>query len=520
MMNPTAHTVGPGSDVIEPEEELRLAHFSINYVADAAFWVGSDGRLIYVNEAACRSLRYSRDELLSMSVHEINPDLTQEEWPEKWRQIKKRHPIAHQTRHLTKDGRVLQVEVTANHVELGGKEYLCAFAHDISERKRLEQQLLQAQKMEAVGQLAVGVAHDFNNLLTAITSYAELAGGTLPAESNLNLYLHEIQKAAETASHLTRQLLAYSRSQTIEPKVINLNDLVLNMDRMLRPLIGADVELVTLPGPDLGLVEVDPAQIELVLMNLAVNARDAMPNGGKLIIETANITLGEDYATHLVEATPGPYVTLTVSDTGVGMTQEVKAHIFEPFFTTKEEDKGTGLGLPTCYGIVAQSRGHIVCYTEPGQGTTFRVYLPRSDEVAGSLPQPDAAGYLAGGSETVLLVEDEPVVRGVAADVLRARGYSVLDAANGHEALSLARKHASEQIDLLLTDVVMPLMGGRELAERLREIHPETRVLYTSGYTGDTLVRNGVMEPDPEFMQKPFTPTVLSSKVREVLDRR
>ena len=384
----------------------------------------------------------------------------------------------------------------------------------------LEGQLLQAQKMESFGRLAGGAAHDFSNMLTPIMSYAGLVARTLPPDSNLQSYLQEIQKAAERAGDLTRQLLAFSRRQIVEPKVLSLNDLILNMDKMLRRLIGEHIELVTLTARDLGLTKVDPGQIEQTLVNLVVNARDAMRDGGKLIIETANVSLDDDYVAQHPETAAGDHVMLSVRDSGIGMTEEVKARVFEPFFTTKEAGKGTGLGLSTCYGIVTQSGGHIAVDSEPGQGSTFEIYLPKAKEAPGLLSSPDAPGLLPKGDETVLLGEDVFEVREVASRVLRDQGYTVLEAANGHEALSVAQEHAGEEIHLLLTDVVMPLMGGRELAERLKHIHPETRVLYLSGYAEDDIIGQCMLEPGTAFMQKPSTTAALARTVRELLDIR
>jgi PAS domain S-box-containing protein len=391
-------------------------------------------------------------------------------------------------------------------------------AHDVTERKRLEEQLLQAQKMEAVGRLAGGVAHDFNNLLTAILGYTQMGMTKVSPDNQLGSYLQEINKAAIRASHLTSQLLAFSRRQVIEPRVIDLNDLILDMDRMLRRLIGEDVELVTVPARSLGHVKLDPGQMEQVLMNLAVNARDAMPDGGRLLIETSDLEVKEASALQHPGVDPGEYVMLTVTDTGVGMTEQVKERAFEPFFTTREMDKGTGLGLSTCYGIVAQNRGDILIDSGPGRGTTIKIYLPRVDEEADSpvrpIPRP-----LPVGNETVLLVEDEPAVREMASEVLREQGYAVLAAANGDEALRVAEERRDREIDLLVTDVVMPLMGGKELAQRIGEIHPTTPVLYTSGYPDDTVAQHGVLEEGTEFLPKPFGPHELTTKVRELLDR-
>ena len=389
---------------------------------------------------------------------------------------------------------------------------------ELKERRRLEVVLLQSQKMDSIGRLAGGVAHDLNNLLTPIMGYVSVAMASLQPEHPIQSKLQGIQKAAQSASELTLQLLAFSRNQVMDPALINLSDLILSMDKLLRRLIIEDIELVCVPGKAIGSVRVDPAQMEQVLMNLAVNARDAMPEGGRLVIETTDVTLDERYASRHPGVTAGDYVSLVVSDNGIGMTEEVKRHAFEPFFTTKEVGEGTGLGLSTCYGIVKQSGGHITVDSEPGQGTTFKIYIPRVDGEPSARPSRDDPAYLPRGSETVLLAEDEPTVRGVITDVLSESGYRVLEATNGHEALSVAQEHCGEEIHLLLTDVVMPLMGGRELAEILRAKHPNLKVLYTSGYADDAIDRHGVLEPDAEFIQKPFTLDVLTQKVRKALE--
>jgi len=399
------------------------------------------------------------------------------------------------------------------------EEKTTALKAESLERKQLEAQFLQAQKMESVGRLAGGVAHDFNNLLTAMLGYATLALGAIPPDNPARLHVHQVQRAANRAASLTHQLLAFARRQIIEPRVTNLNHLILDMDKMLRRLIGEDIELLTLVARDLWAVKVDPSQIEQVLVNLAVNARDAMSEGGRLTIETANVTLGSDYARSHAEVSPGEYVMLAVSDTGLGMTEEVKAHLFEPFFTTKEQGKGTGLGLATCYGLVKQSGGHIWVYSEVGKGTTFKIYLPRVEEAVSGLPQHEAAAPPRRGTETVLLVEDEPSVREVAAHVLRDQGYRVLEAANGDEAFRLAQEYANQEIHLLLADVVLPQMGGRELADRLKALRPDIKVLFISGYTDNAIVHHGALEAGVAFLQKPFSPTALARKVREVLDK-
>ena len=391
----------------------------------------------------------------------------------------------------------------------------------LTERRQLQEQLVQAQKMEAVGQLAGGVAHDFNNLLTVILASVEMGSMMLPAgEDRPRATFQEIGKAALRAADLTRRLLSFSRQQVVEPVVLNLNEFILEVDKMFRRLIGENIELVTIPTADLGMVRADRDQMEQVLTNLAINAWDAMPDGGKLVIETATEYIDEEYCRLHPGVSAGEYVQLVVRDTGIGMTEDVKARVFEPFFTTKEVGMGTGLGLSTCYGIVSQIGGHITVESEPGAGASFRIYLPRVGEVADDSTMLEELDEISLGTETVLLVEDEPMVRAISSQVLRERGYTVLEATNGVEALRLADIHQAEEISLLLSDVVMPLMGGRELAERVRIQNSDMKVLLTSGYADDALVRSDVVEPRTDFLPKPFTPVSLAHKVREVLDRR
>jgi len=404
--------------------------------------------------------------------------------------------------------------------------YAVVIVNDITERKQvereilaLEEQLHQSQKMEAISRLAGGMAHDFNNLLTPIVGYSQLAISALPPQESVQNDLHEIRKAAESAVALIRQLSIFSKHQPENPQVVNLNHTLSNMDHLIHRLVGEQVTLVTLPAPDLGLVKIDPGQFEQVIVNLVVNARDAMPNGGKLILETSNVTLNQDYVYQHSGMVPGQYVMIAVSDTGVGMTKEVKAHLFEPFFTTKGISSGTGMGLSTAYGIVRQSNGYILVYSELGHGTTFKIYLPRTEEEVEPLPQQEEITPLPEGHETVLLVEDDPLVRGLTARVLRKQGYHLLEASNGSEALRVAEKHVREVIHLLLTDVVMPGMIGRELAERLRSVFPKIKVLYMSGYTKSAIVHHGLLEEGINFIQKPFMVETLSRKVREVIDQ-
>jgi len=383
---------------------------------------------------------------------------------------------------------------------------------------RAEDQLRQSQKMEAIGRLAGGIAHDFNNVLSVVLSYSELIKAELPPSDPIGADVDEIWKAGGRAARLTRQLLAFSRQQTLEPKVLDLGQSVLEMEKMLRRLLGADVELTILPATDLGSVKADAGQIEQVLMNLAVNARDAMPQGGKLTVEIKNVDLDQEYAGTHLDVKPGPHVLLAVSDTGTGMDKATVARIFEPFFTTKEKGKGTGLGLAVVFGIVKQSGGHVWVYSEPGQGTTFRIYLPRVEGAADSAgPPPEPLPSATRGNETVLLVDDDDQVRAVACNILRRAGYVVLEASNGGEALMIGEQHGAT-IHLLLTDVVLPRMSGRQIAERIAGMRPGTKVLFMSGYTDDAVLQHGILESTAAYLQKPLTPEALARKVRAVLD--
>jgi two-component system, cell cycle sensor histidine kinase and response regulator CckA len=389
---------------------------------------------------------------------------------------------------------------------------------DITDRKQLEEQLRQAQKMEAVGRLAGGIAHDFNNLLMVIQGYGDLLVERLPSEDPLRRNAEQIQMAAQRASSLTRQLLAFSRKQMLAPKILNVQSVVADMEKILRRLIGEDIQLETSSAPDLGLVKADRSQIEQVILNLAVNARDAMPQGGRLTIETANVELDASYSHPPAVLSPGKYVMMAVTDNGCGMDSETQAHVFEPFFTTKEKGKGTGLGLATVYGVVKQSGGYVWVYSEPGRGTSFKIYLPRIEEkVAPSGREGKSEPRVTPrGSETILLVEDEKGVRELAREYLTMSGYTVIEAEDGHTALELAAMHVGP-IHLLLTDVVMPGISGRELAERVGQIRPEIKILYMSGYTDQAVVHHGILENDAVLLQKPFTLTTLAAKLREIL---
>ncbi len=473
-------------------------------------------RILAVNEAAIDRYGYSEGEFLSMSIRDIQPASELEKLEQ---MMKSQAGIGSYAglRHRKKDGTLIDVEIEARPIEFAGRQARLVLARDVTAQRQLEAQLRQAQKMEAVGQLAGGIAHDFNNLLTAILGSTQLLMHDLAPGDQRREDAEEIKKAAMRAADLTRQLLAFSRRQVLAPKVLDLNAVVANMDKMLQRLIGEDIELVTSLDPTVGRVSADPGQLEQVLLNLAVNARDAMPKGGRLTIETSNMALDKNQAGRHHRLPPGAYVLFAVSNTGVGMDEATQAHLFEPFFTTKEIGKGTGLGLATVYGIVKQSGGYIWVYSEPGHGTTFKIYLPRITGTADTVVPAPESQQLRRGTETVLLVEDAAPVRALARRSLEAYGYAVLDAADGFAAFELSARHPGG-IDILVTDVVMPGMSGRELAERLAPRRPRMKVLYTSGYTDDAMVRQGVLRSGVAFLQKPFVPETLARKVRDVLD--
>jgi two-component system, cell cycle sensor histidine kinase and response regulator CckA len=478
------------------------------------------GRFLSANAALARILGYgSTDEVLQLDMaRDVYADPA-----ERQRLLDRDTYTDHEYDEVEatwkrKDGHRLTVQLNVRAVRNAARhvEYYETIVRDVTEQRRLQAQLVQAQKMEAVGRLAGGIAHDFNNLLTVITSYGDLVLDDLSKDDPKRQDIEQILKAAEGAASLTRQLLAFSRQQVLEPRVVNLNDVVAGLEKMLRRVIGEDVDLATALAAGLGAVKADVGQLEQVLMNLAVNARDAMPTGGKLTIETGNVELDTDYTREHHAAAAGHFAMLAVTDTGIGMDEATKARIFEPFFTTKAPGKGTGLGLATVYGIVKQSGGFIWVYSEPGQGTSFKIYLPRVEQTAERRGVSPAAG-VPRGVETVLLVEDAAPVRAVARQVLERQGYTVLEAPNGEAALRIAEEHPGP-VQLLVTDVVMPGLSGRQLADRLARLRPELKVLFTSGYTDDSIVRHGILEAEIAYLQKPFTPDALARKVREVLD--
>ncbi len=480
-------------------------------------WDGETLRFFAVNDAAIRHYGYSREEFLSMTLRDIRPVEERPAFDEQDRrrrcQQRKSFELLGPVRHRRKDGIIIEVEISASPIRFEDREAWLALAIDVTEKKRLEAELFQAQKMESVGRLAGGIAHDFNNLLGVITGYGELSRRPLAAGDPMARRLDEILKATAKAADLTKQLLAFSRKQILQPRVLNLNAVTADMDRMLRRLIGEHIDLVTAPDERLGLIRADPSQIGQVIVNLAVNARDAMPRGGRLTIETGNVDLDEAYTAGRPDVKSGRYVMLSVTDTGVGMTPATLQRIFEPFFTTKEEGQGTGLGLATVYGIVKQSGGHIWTYSEVGRGTTFRIYFPRVDDAEERVEPRKEPASTVGGSETILVVEDDDALRTIIAEVLEEAGYTVMTAPNGAQALATASGREGP-IDLVISDMVMPGLGGSALAERLSA----QRFLFMSGYTELSMAEDADRARVGAFLQKPFTPGTLLRKVRDVLD--
>ncbi|HEY6903002.1 MAG TPA: PAS domain S-box protein [Candidatus Acidoferrales bacterium] len=507
-------------ELVRREELFRL--ISEN-AADMIAVVDANGKRLYNSPAYERILGYTTEELQSTSsLDQVHPDDRHlvEEAAGEARTRGVGRTIQYRMRHKDGSWHVLESGASAVLNSHGDVEKLIIVNRDVTARKNLEEQFRQAQKMEAVGRLSGGVAHDFNNLLGVIIGYAEFLQERLDPENTFRGSVDEILNAGKRAAALTRQLLAFSRQQVLDPKVIDLNGAVSDMEKLLRRLIGEDVALSTQLASDLGRVKADQGQLEQVVMNLAVNARDAMPQGGKLIIATENMIMDDVFVRQYpYPVQPGPYVCLSVTDSGIGMDAETKARAFEPFFTTKEKGKGTGLGLSTVYGVVKQSGGYIDIFSSPGAGTTFKIYLPRVDEaVKLSAPSQGGAGSFD-GNETILLAEDEASLRRLTRATLEQSGYKVLEAKDGVEALALSEAF-DLPIDLLLTDVVMPGMGGRALAQELTRRRPEIRVVYMSGYTGQGVGTQGPIDLGSDFLSKPFSRVVLARKIREALDRR
>jgi two-component system cell cycle sensor histidine kinase/response regulator CckA len=508
----------------ESERRYRLL---FECAGDPIIIHGIDGKIFAANERALGRLGYTREEMLAKRLEDIIANETSGELAELARRLEREGSAVFESAGRAGDGSRIPVEVNTRLIPYTDGKAFLSIVRDLTERKNAEkalreseERLLHSQKMEAIGRLAGGVAHDFNNLLTAISGFSEIILMKDCTSEETKKYIAEIVRSTERAASLTHQLLAFSRKQVMQPKLLDLNKLIVDVNRMLRRLIGEDIELVTAADPGLGTVKADPVQIEQVLINLAVNSRDAMPAGGKIFIETKNEQLTKEQCALNGDVAPGQYVTFSVSDTGHGMDEETRLRVFEPFFTTKEPGKGTGLGLCTVFGIVKQSGGHISVESEPGKGTTMKVYLPR---VNASENQADGKRAEAGmrlGSETILVVEDEEIVRTMLCRMLRGLGYTIYEAGSVYEAMNIAEQKGEKRIDLMITDVVMPGMNGRELATLLTRLRPDTRVLYMSGYTDDAIVHHGVLDSDVHFLQKPFSPKTLAMKVREVLEKK
>jgi PAS domain S-box-containing protein len=509
------------ADLVESE---RLYRSTFDAAPVGIVHVGLDGEWLRINQRLCDLLGYSREELRSAAVQKLLRSNTDASERESFRQMaagQLDHYVINERLYPRRDGSEVWARVNMSvHRDTGGEpqHFICVI-EDITAWRALEAQLRQAGKMDAIGQLAAGIAHDFNNLLSVIISYSEMLSGDLKAGDPMRADLKEIGAAGKRAVELTRQLLAFSRQQVLQPQLVDLGEVVSSMEKMLQRLLGADVELLATESGEPSKILVDPGQMEQVIMNLAVNARDAMPQGGKLTIKTSRVQLDQLYAAEHVGITPGPHVLLAVSDTGTGMDKATLARMWEPFFTTKELGKGTGLGLATVFGIVRQSGGTIWVTSELGHGTTFEVCFPLADGAARArvAPASTAPARVLRGTETILVVENEEAVRVLACSILRKHGYDVLEAQSGGDAFLLCEQHPSV-IHLLLTDMVMPRMSGRQLAERLHVIRPEMKVLYMSGYTSDPVLRHGILEASFAFLQKPITPEMLGRKVRDVLE--
>ena len=504
-----------GEEALRKSESMFRLLFAHNPLPT---WVVDNETLnfLQVNDAAVRQYGYTHEEFETMSALDLRAEGDPEAFKGRvHRLVEEGHQQWH-SRHRKKDGKVIEVDIISHTLDYAGRRVRLVVAQDIGERHQLEEQLRQAQKMEAVGRLAGGVAHDFNNLLMVIKGHTELLLNALPPSDHATRKIEQIDRAADRAASLTRQLLAFSRMQVLQPRVMNVNDVVEEMGKLIPRLIGEDIELVLRTAPDLGAIRADASQMEQIIMNLAVNARDAMPNGGRLLVETANAELDRAYSNARPVVEPGRYILLAVSDSGVGMDQETQARIFEPFFTTKEQGKGTGLGLSTVYGVVKQSGGFIWVYSELGKGTSFKIYLPRVDQPVEKGGVPQRLADAPRGTETVLLAEDEQDVRELAREFLESGGYTVIEANNGQEALRIAAEH-SGSIDLLVTDMVMPGMTGQQLAARLQQRHGWLGVIYMSGYSEHAATQAAQSVSNARLLTKPFSRNAILRAVREVL---
>ncbi|MBS1793595.1 MAG: PAS domain S-box protein [Acidobacteria bacterium] len=512
------------TDIKATEERLLRSEKRFQTLVEEApesIFILTNEKFAYVNQTAVRLFgAQNKQELIGRPLLERVPDDRREAAARRiddFRLHKNPLPLT-EAEILKMDEAVVSVEFSAIPFEFHGQDGALFFIHETTERKQLEEELLQSKKMESIGRLAGGIAHDFNNLLTVIMAYSALAGKKVTGDAKLSSYIENIHTASEKASTLTGQLLAFARKQIITPQKLVINDEIRKVHGLVTRLIGEDVEVRLQLKDDLWTVKADPGQLEQIILNLAANARDAMPRGGILAIETDNARIDEPTAAHHQDILPGEYVMMVISDNGIGMEKSIQEHIFEPFFTTKETGRGTGLGLATCHGIVKQNGGHIWLNSEPGRGTTFRIYLPRVQEIETVAEPVEEEFGKATGTETILVVEDEPAVRGITVETLKIFGYRVVECESGHEALEKARSFDG-QIDLLLTDVVMPQMSGKELAVEIRKVLPAIRILYVSGYTANTIGHHGVLEEEADFIAKPYHIDQLGAKIREILDK-
>lgn len=504
------------------EETISRFDFTIQQSPEAVFWLEQSGKFSYVNNQACLSLGYTRDELLSLYLWDIDPDYPKDRWEQQWADMQVRGKYIFETRHKRKDGSIFPIEVLACQINFRGKEFHAAYVRDITERVKireenamLQQQINQAQKLEALGTLAGGVAHDFNNMLSVIIGYSELLKSKVSDDQDATRELMAIEKAALRSRDVTRQLLAFSRKQVISPVSLNIDDQIEGTIKMLGRLIGENIELEFRRSNDTWTIRLDPSQLDQVLVNLVVNARDAMPEGGKLVITTENTVVDEITAKHNAGSIPGDYVLMSMQDEGIGMSRETQARVFEPFFTTKESGKGTGLGLATVFGIMKQNHGFIELESEPGKGSCFKLYFPRNVQ-AGDMPENGQPVDGPPGAGTVLLVEDDEMVRNMTASMLERLGYSVIALESSQQAISFCQGGLHKP-DLLFIDVVMPKMSGVELSQRIKAIYPDIKTLFMSGYS--SLIRDdkGVIQHGLNFIQKPFSKNDLARKIEEII---
>jgi PAS domain S-box-containing protein len=500
------------------QSERDFLEISLNSLPGIFYLYDQAGNFLRWNKNFERVSGYTTEEMFRMKATDFFAEDKRDYITKKIEKIFTEGAANAEADFMAKDGTRTPYYFTGQKIQIDGKPCFIGTGVDISERKKLEAQFIEVQKMEVVGHLASGVAHDFNNILAIIMGYTDLIATDLGPDSPLQKYAEEIRHASERATGLTRQLLVFSRKQTVQPVVLDLNDVVKDLNKMLRRLVDENIEMTIVPGKQTGRIKADSGYVGQVLMNLVVNARDAMPNGGRLTITINNVTFDENDAHTRAGVIPGDYLMLSVSDTGSGMTEEVKKRLFEAFFTTKPLGKGTGLGLATCQTIVQQCGGHIEVQSELGKGTTFKIYFPRVEQSLDVSARIIQNGPLPRGTETLLVVEDEPSVRHLARGALENLGYEVLSASNGQDALHVAREHKGSPIQLVISDVIMPLMGGKVMAEWLKTTYPGLKILFTSGYTDDAIAHHGVLDAGVEFLSKPYTPATLARKVRQLLD--